>query len=268
MKVLLLICLFINSNVYAAALNPAPKKGIVIFGASTYKANKKFDKKRKKANFVNNSTFEKLEATYFLQHGLNDKYALIAMGVLLSDLTSTGDAGKKNNTATGDQEVGIKYQYAKTTQLVKSWQLTTSFPTYSRSGDPLPGNHQHNIELRHLWDIMPQKFFDFHSIETGYRLRFDQPADLVRIDYTSGKNFQQNLILLHAFFAYSMKNHDGQNSNTNPNINSDYDNLKLGFSWVRTLKPQWRGQLGYLRDVWGRNIGIGDTLYLNAWYEY
>jgi len=192
----------------------------------------------------------------------------VASGTLISRLTSVGDIEKKENTASGDQDVGFKFEYFKNSQSVRSWQITTGFPTYSRSGDPLPGNHQHNLEVRHLWDLMPQKFFNFHSLEMGYRLRFDQPADLLRIDYTGGKNLNKNLILIHSFLALSMKNHDGINSSTNPNISSDYDNLKIGLSWVRQINSSWRTQLGYLHDIWGRNIGIGNTISINAWYEY
>jgi len=267
-KALLIIYVFGITTVHATALNPAPKKGIVILGVTHYSAEQQFNNDRKKNDFNENGSFKKQEINYFLQHGLNENLALVAMGTIFSELESSDNTTSRKNTATGDQEVGLKYQYFTSEKKIRSWQLTTSFPTYSRTGNPLPGNHQHNVELRHLWDFYQTSFFDFHSIEFAYRLRFDQPADLLRIDYTNGKNFGKNLVLLHAFFAYSMKNHQGQNNNTNPNINSDYDDLKIGASYVRYLKKNLRAQFGYLRDIWGRNIGVGNTVFLNIWYEY
>jgi hypothetical protein len=178
------------------------------------------------------------------------------------------NALNKSNSSLGDQEVGLRRKIKKTSNQLFSLQASFSFPLYSKSGDPLAGNHQSDLDLRALWDIYQKFKLDFISFELAYRKRFEAPADQIKLDFTLGKNIKRFIFMGHAFLTISMKNHDSFDSNSNPNLQADWDNLKIGPSVAYKVKSNSHVQLGLWKDIWGRNIGKGQVVFLSWWQNY
>ncbi len=256
-------------NIWAGAFVPADSDGVLILGIRSYKAKYSFDDKRVKSKNADNSKFSRLQLDYFWEHGIGRKWSLFAFGTIVGEVKIESDSNDTNkNTSLGHQEIGAKYNYALSRNWRRTLQFSTTFPLYSRSGNPLIGNHQNDIELRHLWDDLTNSYLSFETFEIAARLRFDQPADEIRLSYTAGKNWGEHGVFFQSYLTYGLRNQDGQGSETNTNLSSDFDQLVMGLNYTKVLCPRWTVQLGYYRDIWGRTVSAGDTLLINLWKKY
>lgn len=267
MKFLLLLLLSTLS--YGAAYTPKKGHGIIIGGIRSYESRHSFDTERVKNKNSNNGKFSKNELSYFLEYGLGKNYSFLASGTLYLKSRYSEDSFESESVGSlGDQYIGIKKLYSQSSLWRKAIQLSVSFPLYSRDGDLLAGNHQHDLELRHHWDYLGNWLGTFQIIELAYRLRFDQPADEVRLDYTIGKSFSPFLLLFQSALTYGMRNHEVTSDNINTNLSSDYDLLVLSLIGVYEFYTDWSLSLGFSKDVWGRKVSAGNALAINIWKKF
>lgn len=269
MKIFLIsLSFFFFSESFAAAYTPEEGKGIIILGLRSYNSSFSFDSEREKKGNPDNDTFSRLQLDYFWEHGLAPKWSLFAFGTIFGEVKVESDIRSDSNQSLGHQEIGLKYNYALSDNWRRSIQVSTAFPLYSRSGNPLIGNHQHDIEIRHLWDDLTNTFLSYEIFELAFRLRFDQPADEIRASYTAGKNWGVHGIFFQSYLSYGLRNQDGVGVESNTNLSSDFDQLVAGLNYTYNFRPTWTVQFGYYRDIWGRTVSAGDTCVLNLWKSY
>lgn len=259
---------FLGPLVFGAAFVPESGDGIIIGGIRSYSADTFFDRDRELIE-DSDSEFSRLQLEYFWEHGIGNELSVFAFGTVYGLVKIGDNDGKRETTSSGDHEIGIKYNYALSSKWRRSVQLSTSFPLYSRSDDPLIGNHQHNFEIRHLWDDLVNTFLSFETYELAFRLRLDQPADEIRAAYTAGKNWKKNIFFFQSFLTYGLRNHEGASKGDfNTNLSSDFDQLVLGLNYARNINQMWTGQIGFSKDVLGRKVSAGQGVTLNLWKKY
>lgn len=265
---ILFLALF-ASIAFGAAYTPKKHDGIIIGGFRFYKSTNSFDRERVKASNPNNGEFLKKEISYFLEYGLGKKYSLLAFGSLFVQSHFKEDTFEAELSGSlGDQYLGVKKLYLESKLWRKAVQLGFTFPLYSRGGDLLAGNHQHDLELRHHWDYLGNWLGTFQIIELAYRLRFDQPADEIRLDYTIGKSISAFTFLFQSNLTYGLKNHQSNSEDINTNLSSDYDLLTLSLIGVYNVYKEWSVSIGFSKDVWGRKVSAGDAISLNLWKKF
>lgn len=254
------------SQAWGAAYVPNKGKGMAILGVNFYEAKKEFDQSRKSSSFGNNGKFSKQELYYYLTYSLKDDLALIASGPIYNSLQFKNDFDKSEFNGSSDQFLAGRYFFRKDQDGASALQLGVTLPLYSRSANPAPGNRQNDLELRYLHDHFQFKGMAFISWEVAYRFRNSSPSDQLRADLNVGKSFDQFLGMIHLNYIQGLRNDSSQNSSTNPNTAKDFDLMKLGASVAYKYSGDDAIQLGYLKDIWGRNTGNGHGLFL-AWWK-
>lgn len=269
--ILFLVTSLFSSTLFAGARAPDSGHGQLFINIYFYQAQEGFGKNRNKYTFLNSKRFKKYELNPFVIYSLSTKWSIQYNG-FFNQLISDEFNSNKNSTGFGDQEFGIRYKVFENSEGgLLALQELISIPFYSNSRDPMPGNHQIDLELRLLYDqYLPLFNLDsFFSGEVAYRLRTKAPADQIRSALTGGYHFLSKYLHLIQFEAiYSLKNGDQETSSSNPNLTSDFDLYKLGTSLVYDFYKQNRLQVGINFDVAGRNTSKGRTLLISWWRDF
>ncbi len=263
-----ILFLLVSALGHTAANIPAVGKGQLFLGMNTYEARAQFDGNGGRDSFGNSGKFTKSEFTYYAVYTLREKLAVLATGAAFNRLRYEDSTSDRSFTGSGDQGLGLRYLFQRDNSGARALQLVATAPAYSRSADPGPGNRQHDVELRYLQDHYQLRGLDFITFEVGFRKRFSTPADQLRGDLSFGKNFRSLLLLGHVSYTKGLRNDDGLSSNTNPTVATDYDLLKVGPSVAWRYRAGEAIQLGYLRDLAGRNVGQGHALFTTWWKEF
>jgi hypothetical protein len=101
----------------------------------------------------------------------------------------------------------------------------------------------------------------FITAEGGYRKRFGDAADQIRLHAQAGAKFSSRILFLaDAYSEVSLRNEKGDGA--------DYDIIKLQPSLVWTIRERWALQLGMTEEIAGRNINPGRTLFIGLWREF
>lgn len=251
-----------------AAVIPVKSQGQIFLGANFYEARAQFGEDRKDRPFSSNGKFTKQELTYFGIFSLEDKIALIATGAIVNSLEFKNDDNTSSFTGAGDNAFGGRYLISKDSTGAKSLQALVSFPFYSARANPAPGNRQEDIDLRYLQDFYQTLGLDFVTGEFAFRKRFLAPSDQLRFDLGAGRAWNKFLFMGHLHGIRGLSNQTGNSRNTNPNVSTDFDLLKIGPSLAYRYQKDEAIQLGYLKDLWGRNIGRGSAIFVTWWKDF
>ncbi len=253
---------------FAAANIPPVGKGQLFLGMNTYEARSQFDANGGRDSFGNSGKFTKSELTYYAVYTLREKLAVLATGAALNRLRYEDSDNSRSFTGSGDNGLGLRYRIKGDVSGARAVQLLAKAPAYSRKADPGPGNRQHDVELRYLEDIYQFAGLNFLTLEVAFRKRFSTPADQLRGDLGFGKNFRSLLFIGHITYTKGLRNDDGPSSNTNPSVATDYDLLKAGPSVAWRYRSGEAIQVGFMRDLAGRNVGQGQALFTTWWKEF
>ena len=108
----------------------------------------------------------------------------------------------------------------------------------------------------------------YFAFETAYRLRFQLPADQVRIDATLGAKLTERFeVMVQSFNTISLKNHDKGAAINNP-FGLDYDIYEVAPSLLIRLTPSIKLQIGGGFVFAGRKVGVGKTGMLGLWIDF
>ncbi|MBL6457609.1 hypothetical protein JMJ55_19935 [Belnapia sp. T6] len=108
---------------------------------------------------------------------------------------------------------------------------------------------------------LPRGMSAFASLDAGYRFRFGTAADELRIDGTIGiRPIPRWMLLAQSFSTIGMRN--GGPGGT------DYSVNKVQFSIVHDLTERHAIQIGYMREIDGRRVSLGQAVLGSFWYRY
>ncbi len=262
------VLLFFPGIIWAAANIPAEGKGQIFVGTGLYEASSEFGKNESVRAFDQNGKFQKTELSYFTVYSVKKNIAILATGNILNQLTFKNDLEKNAFTGSGDQGLGARYLVHKNAGGASAFQILGTFPLYSKRSNPSPGNRQNDLELRYLRDLYQIGGLDFLSGELALRFRNSTPSDQFRFDLSGGKESGKFLIIGQLSYLKGMRNDSGLSRNTNPYASNDFDLLKLGPSVAYRYEAGEAIQLGYMKDLAGRNIGKGNLFFLQWWKDF
>jgi len=209
------------------------------------------------------SRFERLETNTYVEFGLTEK---ITIGGKALYGTSWLTRGATVETASGfsEGEVFGQYQAFRSHAHAGAVKLAVARPAKFLSGSrPELQSDGVDVTISTLYGrnllIKPVKIFT--STEIGYRKRFSDSADQIRIDATIGMEPSDKLLFLIDFFStISLQNEtDG---------GADFDIVKAQPSLLWRATDRWAFQLGLTEEITGRNISRGRTFFVGLWSRF
>ena len=165
----------------------------------------------------------------------------------------------------GDNSIGARKVIIHTGEHVQALQALLTFPLYSKDKAPALGTHQLEFELRYLLDWYQVSEIDFISVESGLVLRFGPPDNQLKFDVLAGENFDKLLVTFGVFSTFDVKSNSQRLPA--PTGSHNWDQIKIGPSIAYPITKTSTLQLGYNHEIWGKNTGNGNSIYLSFWIK-
>jgi hypothetical protein len=249
----------------------AEHSGQLILTTLYYQAEHTFTRGGGRRAFDHDGSFTKWEFNPYLEYGLRNDVTLMA-SIFLREVEFTNRFGGDRNFGLADPELALRYRLsAPESRTVWSIQGLVKLPVATSSATPPLGNEQTDVEAR----LLVGRGFSigghgaFWNVEGAFRFRDEAPADEVRLDATLGYDVTPNWLVLGQFFGLKgVGNSSPSASPGNPSLETDYDLYKAQVSVVYRIAPSIRLQVGYLRDLAGRNTGAGQGALFALWLRF
>lgn len=211
--------------------------------------------------------FQRIETDIYLEYGLSPSVTIGAKATYGNAwLTRGGDV----ETAAGFSEFGgfAQYQLLRKDNSAGAIRLGVFVPSTFNDGvrEGLQSDGvDTDISILYGRNLSRAPVKIFASIDAGYRKRFGDASDQIRIQTTIGAEPSRRwLILIQNFTELSLRNAapDG----------ADYDVAKLQLSIVRHLgvpeTGRWSVQAGINEEIAGRNLALGRSVFFSFWRRF
>ena len=216
-----------------------------------------------RAETAQEGVFERVDATTYVEYGLNSKTMIGGKIVYGSSWLNDGSV---QLAATGFTEIDVFAQRTihRRRNDILSLRLGATRPARRETGvrARLAADNWDG-EIRTLYGrnlrLKPIKIFT--TTEVAYRRRFGDAADQLRIDGTIGFEPNKNwLALVELQSTVSLRN-------AAPN-GADFDVLKLQPSIIRRVSQRWSVRAGGIFELASRNLTTGNGAFLALWSEF
>jgi hypothetical protein len=207
--------------------------------------------------------FQRIDSNTYIEFGLTDEVTIGGKAVFG---TSWLMRGTDIETATGFSEVEVfgQYQFYHSGKDVSAVRIAASRPSnFSSGARPELQSDGADIDASILYgrNLLSRQLKIFAAIDAGYRKRFGQAADQVRLQTTlgvePGKHF---LLLIDTFATLSLRNEEVGGA--------DFDIVKIQPSALWRISNRWGVQAGVTEEVYGRNISLGRTYFIGIWSSF
>jgi len=207
-----------------------------------------------------NDLFTRIQSTNYLEFGLNDKWLTsFKINYAISTIRAQG-IGVRNSGIT-EIEGRLQRLILKGKRHVTSLSLGIS-QNDSAGGGARPQLQSEGIdsEIRLLYGrthlTKPVKIYS--TAEFAYRRRFGSAADQLRGDGQLGISpHDRVLILVDLFSNFSLRNEDEGGA--------DFDVIKIQPSLAFRYYRDWHIQVGSNFEINGRNLPLGNGVFINFW---
>lgn len=209
--------------------------------------------------------FSKVESGFYWEHGLTDKWTLVAT-TAWQDVDFLSRTGPKQVKGFGTSSIGARYQVYKKGPAVLALQGRYIL---AGKGEIIPdadlGRGGNGLELRALAGRSFKAFNrdGFLDGQAAWTYRGGNSPDSLNADLTAGLSVsKKRQVLLQAFYSATGEQLIG-NDRILPN-----ESLKLQGSIVITRSKKTSVQAGYFRTISGRNIVRESGAIASIWRRY
>ena len=262
--------LAVCAALFAASMLPAPDAlagawtlpegdGQAILGLVVNNADRTFDGS---GTVIGGGGLDLIEVTGFVEYGLRDDLTLIGQTTLTSRETAPPFASDYQGL--DYTELGLRQRLAQGERWVISGQGSVRLPGATDSRDPAQaGITDVETDLRLLLGRSGKAagLPAFAELQTGYRVRFDDPPNEIRVDASFGVRPHDDWLLLGQSFTTLS---DGSARGVFP----DSDYVKLQASVVYDVTEAWSVQVGAFATVWGRNALVERAALAAVWRRF
>ncbi len=248
-------------------------KGVVYhkLSGNAYSADKAFNNSGSRQSFPDHGEFSDTNITYYMEYGVLDNLTILA-SVAAKQLKSEDDLQIARTRGFSDLDLGLKYRFLSGDFGVMSIQGLIKVPEFYDDTDAVPmGNGQYDTELRILYGRSLYPFIPgYFNIEAGYRFRAQEPADEFRYLVELGMDITPIIYTRVKLDGITgMDNADLQVGPTgNPTTTLDYDLGKLDLALGFKLSKPFSLELGYRKDIYGKNTAAGENFSLSMIVSY
>ncbi len=263
-----LLCCCLAQPVFAGAWTRHDGGLYLQVTANAYQADENFDQDGDRKDFANDGDFSDDNIAFYLEYGLSDD--LTALGSWSYKwLEYENDVIVNKTDGFSDLEAGLKYRLFSKNGAVVAVQGLVKIPEAYDEDEAVPlGNGQYDYECRLLYgQSLYPRFPGYLNLEAGYRVRAEEPADEFKYLLEFGADFTRQLYgRIKLDGTYGMGNADGGSSD-NPSATYDYDLGKLEATVGWKINDNWGSELGYRREIYGKNISAGSNWSLAMTYQ-
>ncbi len=209
------------------------------------------------------SRFERFMSNTYVEYGLTET---ITIGGKALYGTSWLTRGGATETASGFSEVEtyIQYQVFRSPIHSGAVRLAVARPANFSSGarpELLSNGVDMDVSALYGRNITSNSVKIFTTAELGYRKRFSDSADHIRMDATIGiEPSDQFLILFDFFSTLSIQNESAGGA--------DFDIIKIQPSLLWRATRRWAFQAGMTEEIASRNISTGRTYFFGLWTSF
>ena len=206
--------------------------------------------------------FERLESNTYLEYGLTDR---VMIGGKAFYGASWLTRGATVETASGfsEYEGFAQVQAFRSPRHAGAIKLAAgSSANFGSGARPSLQSDGVDAEIAGLYGrtFTYAPVVTFVSTEFGYRRRFGEAADQLRLLTTFGADFDRVTILVDTFSVKSLRNEEPGGA--------DFDVFKLQPSVVVPFAKRFAIQAGVSWEAAGRNIDLGETYFLGLWTKF
>ncbi len=232
---------------------------------SSYTATQYFDKYGNKQDI--GYRYIKQEANLYGEYGLTEKDTLFFQGVYDQFLGDPGDPYPKIGSTAGTITIGGIHELARPWDGRLSAIYSALAPIdYSLKDEYIFGPAANALEF----GILFGRSFDRLYFDSGISIRkyFGNPSDQLRDYVTAGYDLLQNVQL-----TASISEQKSQGNGTRVNIGGglyldpDFTDEQGDASLVIKMSADTSLVLGCSWDIYGRNVGDGNRIYLSLWRQ-
>ena len=202
-------------------------------------------------------SFERIEANTYVEYGLTNRLTIGGKALYGTSWLTRGSSVETTSGFT-EFESFAQYQVSRNERHAAAVKLTGAIPTRLESGArPSTQSNGADVEISALYgrSITFKPVKTFASAEIGYRRRFSDAADQLRLLTTIGvETGRRWTVLLDMFSVKSLGNQrlDG----------ADFDVVKIQPSIVWRASRRFSFQAGVTEEVAGRNLALGTTYFI------
>lgn len=207
--------------------------------------------------------FERLESNTYAEFGLTRDILVGAKAVYGSSGIANG-SGVQSATGFSEFEGFVQRRLWQGANSVGAIRLAgaapTRFNTGVRSGLRSDGA---DAEIRFLYgrNLITRPVKIFNATELGYRRRFGDAADQIRLDALIGvETTSRFLMIVETFSTLSIRNENFGGA--------DFDVFKIQPSVVMHFNPHWSLQAGLTHEAAGRGLDLGNTFFIGLWTSF
>ncbi len=267
------ILLTSHESALAGAWMQSEGQGQVITTATYYSTDSFFTKNGSRVDQT--SRYSKYSIDAYAEYGLSEAYTI---GLQPSyDFTQIkGSGGNASENGLADTSIFLRERIWHDDYNVFSMQELATIPgPYDKHSQAALGYGQSDLELRGLYGnsgtLENLPYFNnlpyFADIEGAYRERFGGPANELRLDLTLGVKPEDGLMLLaQSFNIIGLGN--ATTTTFVPPSAPNYDLSKIQLSGVIDVPYGFSLQAGGSVDVYGRNTGEGESIFLAVWRSF
>ncbi len=254
-------------NALGAARSPDPGNFQLFTSLTNYRASHLFERDGDRRRFPNNGEFSKQEIDATILYGHDPRWAWIgglsAAKVRYEDADTT-----EETTILGEARLGARRQLHAAGDHVLAAQLMVIQPGWGENVSPQPGIRQHAVELRGLWDwsLWHHVKGAFFSLEAAYRSYTGTAPDQTRLEPTLLWRHGAWVPMLQWTWIRALR--DGETQRSDDIFASRSYTLHKGtLGLAYQLAPAHHLQASFARDMAGRDVGSGEAISLNWWWQ-
>lgn len=253
----------------AGAWPQLPGKSYAAFYYYMYSVSKGTKSDGSVVPFQNNGHFLSHGVGLYYEYGVSKKWTAVAI-IPYGVNWWTDDFNKSFNHGFTDLEAGARYLIAES-PVAFSVQILAGFPQlYSINKDPVLGYGQQNFHLSTLvglgYDMLGIR--SWLDMEGGYKVFLGSVSNQLRYKIVNGMHLSHLWIAILQLEGTETFSEGSFRIGTNPNLFSGYDVLKGSLSAVYAFTYTTRLQVGYFKEILGKNSGYGDGIMASIWYQF
>ncbi len=207
--------------------------------------------------------FERYESNTYGEIGLPAAF-IIGGKVIYGTSIATGDLSPTAASGVSEAELFLQRELFRQGSSVVAFKLTGASPTRFAAG-ARPGfvSDGADVEARVLYGatLAERPLKVFATAEAGYRRRFGEGADQIRLDTLIGVAPTSRLLFLGEVLSSVSSRNELPGG-------SDFDIVRAQSSAVIRLSKRWAVQGGASFEFAGRNVLLGETYFIGLWTEF
>lgn len=254
--------MLLTAQAFAGAWTQDAGKGQLIVNGLYYTTDTLYNNQ---GNKNSQARYSKYELNPYLEYGLADG---ITVGSNLS-LQRASQSGQ-SNWGIGDSEFFLRARLWQRDGFVLSAEPMFKLPSPedSRETPQLGGRHPDvGMGLSAGYGFSAWGQNHFADLDVGYRYRFADPKDQVKIAATVGLGVTSNWMVMPQAFATLRASKPDVVSFTQSS-GDDYNLVKLQLSAVYKYSDTTSLQFGAFSHFDGRNVGAGEGVLLSVWKKF